>query len=671
MAFADNQTLFGHDPEPGIVAASFDGVRTITLFQRSSDGSIVRSQHPFRPFLWSDSDIATDEISTIPQEGDLSLRFLVETDSWQQIARLRSGLKQSGVRHFALSDPIQQFLLRTGKTLFKGMAFADLHRMQIHLEAGAVHLTDNRGWRASLADPAEVTALVLERDPDVIEGHDLFRTILPAVAGKRAKLAWGRDGTPLTRRPSRLQIAEKTIDYPKFEANGRHLVDTALLAQFYDVSSRSLPGYELPEVAKHFHLTGSPNEQVARLTELLAASYFVQAQIFPYNFQDVIVRGNATKIDSLFLREYCRRNHSLPEPPEPRPFEGGYTDIFYTGVARNVWHCDVASLYPSIMLSQGCFPAQDRLGIFLGLLGDLRRFRLEAKAEYRRAPSHALAALQSTFKILINSFYGYLGFAQGHFADFEAASRVTQIGRDLLKTMVAWLQDRGSQVIEIDTDGIYFVPPPDTELGTIENGLAAILPAGIEVEFDARYEAMFSYKAKNYALLEASGELHLTGAALKSRGMERFLRLFLEQMIRLLLTGRAAEIAPLRAEFESKIRQRQWPIEMLMKTETLQVSLAQYQKKIAGNARNRASAYELALKSGRNHQPGDQISYYVTGTRKTLPVHENSRLVEEWDSRNRDENVEYYAAKLAELAKKFASFIETNEDSGADQMPLL
>src|SRR5258708_24918689 len=68
-------------------------------------------------------------------------------------------------------------------------------------------------------------------------------------------------------------------------------------------------------------------------------------------------------------------------------------------------------------------------------------------------------ALQNTFKILINSFYGYLGFAQGHFADFDAAARVTQIGRDLLKKMIDWLNTQGAKVIEVDTDGIYFVPP--------------------------------------------------------------------------------------------------------------------------------------------------------------------------------------------------------------------
>ena len=88
-----------------------------------------------------------------------------------------------------------------------------------------------------------------DRDPDVIEGHDLFRSILPLIvarAGRRkVKLLLGRDGSALTSRFSRVVVAEKTINYPKFEIYGRHLVDTALLTQFYDISARELEGYGL------------------------------------------------------------------------------------------------------------------------------------------------------------------------------------------------------------------------------------------------------------------------------------------------------------------------------------------------------------------------------------------------------------------------------------------
>src|SRR6202040_3681772 len=246
--------------------------------------------------------------------------------------------------------------------------------------------------------------------------------------------------------------------------------------------------------------------------------------------------------NALFLREYFRQRHGIPELPLPQTFEGGYTDIFFTGVARNVWHCDVASLYPSIMLQFDCFPTTDRLQIFRHLLTDLRAFRLEAKTQMRTAKDpkeqRYFHALQNTFKILINSFYGYLGFAQGNFADFDAAARVTQIGRDLLKKMIDWLSAHHAKVIEVDTDGIYFVPPDKIDIKELQSGLAKELPHGIEVEFDEQFEAMFSYKAKNYALLTKDGDVVIKGGALKSRGLEKFQRNFLEEMIKLLMQGK-------------------------------------------------------------------------------------------------------------------------------------
>src|SRR4029077_6282831 len=195
----------------------------------------------------------------------------------------------------------------------------------------------------------------------------------------------------------------------------------------------------------------------------------------------------------------------------------------------------------------------------------------------------------------------------GHFADFDAAARVTQIGRDLLQKMIGWLNKRGAEILEVDTAGIYFVPPPNAESEQLRSELAKELPTGIEVEFDEQFDAMFSYKAKNYALLTREGDVILKGGALKSRGLEKFQRVFLEEIIKLLMLEKPEAIPALRADFETKIRERQWPIEMLMKTDTLQDSLEKYRQKIAGSASNRAAAYELALTSGRPYRPGDQI----------------------------------------------------------------
>jgi DNA polymerase, archaea type len=113
-------------------------------------------------------------------------------------------------------------------------------------------------------------------------------------------------------------------------------------------------------------------------------------------------------------------------------------------------------------------------------------------------------------------------------------------------------------------------------------------------------------------------------------------------------------VGDLRNEFERKIRNREWKIDMLMKTDTLQDSLEKYRAKIAGSARNRAAAYELALASGRNYKPGDQISYYIKATPKKVPAYEAAKPAREFDPENRDENVDYYVAKLDDLVKKFS-----------------
>src|SRR2546423_3691774 len=448
MEFEKNTLLFGADSTPRIVAIELGETGTVKVYRREKHGSTVADVEPFHPFVWADSDVVDLGIEAEKLKGDLKFGWLITVDSWKELIALRNGLKNGGRDFFAFTDPVQHYLTATGRTLFKDLSFEELKRMQLEVlrfnvpVAGvgdpgtavsdrgdndhimSIALSDNTGWEELIVvDPKnteeserdairKLTALIKERDPDVIEGHDLFRVDLPYIVARakklKTKLDWGRSGGFLRSRPSRLQIAEKTIDYPKFTIDGRHFVDTFLLAQFYDVAIRSLTGFERVDVARHFDLCDS--EQVSGLTgkeleraylgdsdmfrrralcgvretralsELLSPSYFIQAQIFPYNYQDVIVRGNATRINALFLREYFRQHHSIPELPMPRAFEGGYTDIFFTGVAHNVWHCDITSLYPSVMLQFDCFPASDQLQIFRHLLTDVRAFRLEAKA---------------------------------------------------------------------------------------------------------------------------------------------------------------------------------------------------------------------------------------------------------------------------------------------------
>ena len=736
--FSNNQVLFGCNPTEGIVALELEDDRHVRLYRRVQ-GQLLSELQEFHPIIWlQGSELLRNfkgEVEVAELGGELVYRALAAFKSWKDCLSAKKYLSKmtegrasgTSAGYLFLNDPIHQHLLVTGQTCFLGMTPSDVNRLQIDIETYcspgfefpnpereedriiAIALSDSSGWETvlwgkELTEPEmlqRLNGIIQARDPDVIEGHNIFKFDLSYIKARAKRhsipLKWGRNGSEPSVYNSRLFIAERTIDYPKWEIHGRHIVDTWILSQFYDISSRELEGLGLKEMAQHFGLASEDRtyvegSQISRvydetpellrryalddvretraLSALLTPSYFTQAQIFPYNFQDVVVRGNATKINSLFLREYLRQRHSLPAPPgEAKEFAGGYTAMFKEGVVKNVVHCDVTSLYPSIMLARKVKPDVDVLDVFLPLLRDLRTFRVEAKRFAQRAAGDDerahYQALQTTFKILINSFYGYLGTSFSNFADFRAAGEITETGQQILKHMIGWLQQQGCDVIELDTDGIYFVPPetrssPEQAEGLVAE-LAATLPEGIEVELDGRYPAMFSYKVKNYALLNASGKLTIKGSGLRSRGLERFQRQFLRDLILLLLTDREEQVRRLYEETLGRFERHEFQVEDFCKTETLSESLASYRQKVEEGKRNASALYELALKSGRNYRAGDPLSFYVTGTRKNVTVYESCKLASQWDSTHPDENVAYYKAKLEELYDKFRVYFSHPE----------
>lgn len=747
-----DELLFGANKDRYLVALELeesDDGDSMELFVRRQDDTLTEKE-PFRPFILVDPVLAgkceiAHETVLLQGGGRLGAKLLFR--SWKDLLKAKAwfsrntGFSASSPDgpYYLINDPVHQHLISTGRTLFLGMDFESLRRLQIDIECVttdgyefcnaeregdcivAIAMADQTGWIEVLSgaemDEKKIlqtfVKIVKERDPDVIEGHNIFNFDMPYIKSRAkmhgVKLGVGRDGTVPGFRPSRFSIGERTISYQRCDIYGRSVIDTLFLVHGYDISHRSLSGYGLKEVARHFGLSEEGRTYIAgpdisnefknhpdrvmeyvrddvsetrSISDMLSKSIFVQAQILPYSYQDVAVRGNATKIDALMIREYIRNNRALPIPSLSKEFAGGYTDIFEEGVIENVHHCDIRSLYPSLMLTRHISPAADDLGVFPKLLERLKEFRMDSKRRMQESAEDSdrnyYDALQTAFKILINSFYGYLGFAQGHFNDFEAAERVTREGRDLLRQMIGWLTEHGAKPIEIDTDGIYFVPPAghgigmDDKPGRKDKGAVSVsagqqafrdefrkfLPDGIEVEFDGEYKSMYSYKMKNYALLTYEGEVIIKGGALKSRGLEPFQRSFLEAMIGLKLENREDEILSLKKSYEKAILKREWPVERLAKTETLQDAPSTYATKREKGKTPKRAVYELALRSEREYRAGDQVSYYVTGDKKNVVVHENARLVSEWDPENRDENVLYYASKLDGLFEKFCDVEE-------------
>ncbi|MCQ2397199.1 MAG: DNA polymerase II [Lentisphaeria bacterium] len=720
-------------PLQRIVAAEIDDDGSLELFQRSEDGANATSMKlPFNPWLLtSGRELAEtlDGVAAIEAlEGVGTHRFIVRFKDIAAYDEALKSLKKTTGQSYSsplapyrvFSELVQQALIDQRIRLFRGMEFNQLRRMQLDIECRSsipgkfcnanvagdeifmIALKDSTGYEhcfstAECGGEKELLQTVLskiqELDPDVIEGHNLFTFDLDYIEKRcrrfKIPFAIGRHGRVAKSRPSRLTIAERVINYRRYDAYGRHIVDTWHLVMLADVSKRDLESYGLKYCAKYYGIAREgrvyiPGDQLTQrydenplevaeynlddvretdgLSRIIAPSFFYQTQLLPITYQNCVVRGTATRIDAMLCAEYLNAKCALPSPQNAIPFEGALTAVCTTGVHRPAWHLDVRSLYPSIILMDKWSPASDFKGIFAHLLERFRAFRLQAKDSARTAETQAerdeFQALQNSFKILINSFYGYLGFAQGTFNDFALAQKVTATGREILTRMREHLEAAGAVTLEMDTDGIYFVPPAGATPQQMRKQIQDELPAGIELELDGIYQAMFSYKSKNYALLEENGRISLHGAALRSRGIEPFQQRFIKEAIGEILLNNAKSIEALKDKYLDAIAAHAWPISDFLKKENLTQTVENYQKALETGKGKRSAVYELAARSKQEYKAGDSLRYYVTGTKKSVPVVSNSKLEEEIDPANRDENTAFYADKLISLAAKLSEALE-------------
>jgi DNA polymerase elongation subunit (family B) len=376
--------------------------------------------------------------------------------------------------------------------------------------------------------------------------------------------------------------------------------------------------------------------------------------------------GEAKRTNSLLLRAYYRAGCPIPRAPKVQEYRGALCEVHKRGVIRDVWHADIASLYPTTMLLFDCLPKADTLGVIRAILTDLRDYRLAAKAAAESAvdPKEKTRwdALQGTFKIAINAIYGYLGTPGGNFADFDAAGMVTAIGRCLMARMRDWLAARGATIIEIDTDGIFFSPPAGAfegaDLEELKRGLSAQLPRGMTLNFDRHYVAMFSYKSKNCALLADDGKIMVKGGSLRSRALEPFLRRYQTTVLQLLLAGREAEVPKLYNDTLWALQHHEFPLEELAESKTLRKSLEEYEFKL-NNGGNPMAQYEVATSSEQEYLRGDKVLFYYTAPgpeEKRGSQYKHAKSLPRGATPERDEDVELYIKKLNQVAMRFDEF---------------
>jgi len=746
-----NDLLFGKDPEEKIVGCYQLNDSQIRLFFRTPDG-ITQRDDPFFPFFFlSDGELLDgftpfnkEKYWLIQLEGTNYYRHLAIFRSWKNYraaldhvnSTIPDGEAQNSPGHnshltYSRGDAITQYLLQTGKTLFKGMLFDDLHRLQLDIETYyqpekkrkgkgigedpiiIVSLSDNRSWEHVIHSKGrsekelleELVYIIRKKDPDVIEGHNIFGFDLPYLQ-RRCELngvpfAIGRNGLVPRSYPATIRFAERSADFQFCDIPGRHVIDTYFLVQNYDTSKRTLPSYGLKAVAKFFGFA-SPNRtyvnykdiastwddnpetllayalddvrETRELAALLSGSNFSMTSMVPYTYANTARLGPAAKIEALMIREYLKRKVSVPRPSIGQQQTGGFTEVFIKGILGPIVYADVESLYPSIMLSFDVCPKSDSLKVFPTILKDLKELRFAAKKsaeEQKELGNSSLAynfdAMQSSFKIIINAMYGYLGFGSGMFNDFDEADRVTTKGQEIAKTMIREFEARGSKVVEVDTDGIFLVPPPSVITEENERSLvsevSSTMPEGIRIGFDGRFKKMISYMKKNYVLLDYNEKLKLKGSAFVSRSGEKFGRDFVREGFILLLNDDIQGLHDLYVKYRNDLMDHRLHVTDFSRTESMKTPLEQYAADVRSGKRSKSITYEIALRQGMEIAKGDRITYYVAGTSNPASFVDNGRLAEEWKKEQPDENTGFYLKRLDEYAQKFLPFFKPQDFS--------
>src|SRR5205823_7066039 len=94
-------------------------------------------------------------------------------------------------------------------------------------------------------------------------------------------------------------------------------------------------------------------EEVERISRVLLGPPFALASMVPKPYERVATAGTGQGlIEPLLVRAYVTLGHSVPRPPGAGgTYAGAHTELFRTGILQRIVKADVASLYPSIMLS--------------------------------------------------------------------------------------------------------------------------------------------------------------------------------------------------------------------------------------------------------------------------------------------------------------------------------
>lgn len=690
--------IFGSDTRSGVVNVSVKYGRVYVYTENA--GEVKCEVTPFNPWMLS-SDSLDDSFEEL--EGCGFFKFIRQFRNEKDYRNARENWRYRDI--YALGSLPEQYLVASGTTYFKESNPKDISTLFWDIETtGLTHdhksrvllisntfRKNNKITKKLFAvdeyenDNAMLTAWVKwvrKIDPSVMVTYNGWNFDIPYVVYCAWKfgvqLNMGRDGSELqmSKFESKFrQDQNRTIAYKEPKVFGREQVDLFFVTQKYDIAKK-FSNYRLKTVVREAGLEKDERqfydagliykkwddlEERAKIKQyaiddaddtmsvydLVIDGFFYPSQNVPKTFQKMCMSASGSQINSMLLRAYLAIGHSIPKASEKKKFQGAISKG-HPGIYHNVHSLDVASLYPSIILTYNVTDKEKDPNDYVIYM--VRYFR-EQRLVYKKLAAEGSSyykAMDAVAKAFLNSFYGFYGTKGLHFSSPHCASEVTRYGREILTTAMDWAENKGYKVVLVDTDSIKYHNPSgtitesDANINTAE--VNALFPTGIKWDDEGIYKVFVVVKSKNYIMVDSNDKVKLKGSSMKSSKLEPSLKSLQKDIIDMLI-GRNHESIQAIYERHAKNAAKISDIKPWSSRKTIS-------ERTVNSTRKNERLLVEAL-SGESYQLGDKFEFYYTrdGVLK---------LSSKYNAQAPDHDVKRILGKIYKTCQVFANVAATD-----------
>lgn len=487
----NEELIHGKDRTTGIVCIEQqDGY--VEIFKQDNKGDVIVECRPSKYWVLSNKPLNKNFARL---KGDLHYKYGVQFSERESFIKARNVWKNEDI--YSIFNPKEATMINKGITYYKGLHPKDVSILSFDIETNGLKqdetsklLLISNTFRKNgdivrrlfaydeFEDEGKMIEAwcnwVQEMNPSIICGHNIFTFDLPYLnfiaEQYGVSLTLGRNKSSLsfnTYESKFRKDGSQDLHYKKISCYGRELIDTLFLSIKYDVAAKKYESYGLKNIIKQEGLEVKDREfydasqirfkykdkvewekikkycihdsdDSLALFDLMIPPFFYMAQSIPKSFQLLIESATGSQINALLVRSYLQYAHSIPKATDVYNYEGAIS-LGIPGVYKNVLKIDVASLYPSIMLQYEVFDKdKDPYGNFLETLKYFTTERLKHKKLYKDTGNKYHDDVSGAYKILINSFYGFLGSSGLSFNSCKNAEFVTAKGREILQQTIEW-----------------------------------------------------------------------------------------------------------------------------------------------------------------------------------------------------------------------------------------